>query len=88
MKIEVKTPTKDELEKLNIENWPIWECEPSEFDWEYDEDEQCYFLEGKIKVITNDGEVEIKKGDFVKFPKGLKCRWVVYEKVKKHYKLG
>jgi uncharacterized cupin superfamily protein len=88
MKIEVKTPTKDELKKLNVENWPIWECEPSEFDWEYDEDEQCHFLEGKVKVITNDGEVEIKKGDFVKFPKGLKCRWVVYEKVKKHYKLG
>jgi len=88
MKIEVKNPTKDELKKLNVENWPIWECEPSEFDWEYDEDEQCYFLEGKIKVITNDGEVEIKKGDFVKFPKGLKCRWVVHERVKKHYKLG
>jgi uncharacterized cupin superfamily protein len=88
MKIEVKTPTKDELKKLNVENWPIWECEPSEFDWEYDEDEQCYFLEGKVKVITNDGEVVIKKGDFVKFPKGLKCRWVVHERVKKHYNLG
>jgi uncharacterized cupin superfamily protein len=88
MKIEVKTPTKDELKKLNVENWPIWECEPSEFDWEYDEDEQCYFLEGKVKVISNEGEVVIKKGDFVKFPKGLKCRWVVHERVKKHYNLG
>jgi len=88
MKIEVKKPTQEELEKLNVKNWPIWECEVSEFDWEYDEDERCYFLEGKVKVVTDKEEVEIKKGDFVKFQKGLKCRWIVSEKVRKHYKLG
>ena len=87
-KVEVKRPKKEELDELKVKEWPIWECDVSSFDWEYDEDEVCYFLEGKVKVEVGDETVEIQKGDLVKFPKGLKCRWKVLEKVRKHYKLG
>jgi uncharacterized cupin superfamily protein len=45
----------------------------------------CLFLEGKVKVKTGEGEVSFGKGDFVSFPKGLKCVWQVIEPVKKHY---
>ena len=77
----------DGLQKINIENWFPWSCEPSFFDWYYDEQESCYLYEGR--VIIRDGEensIEIKKGDFVVFPKGFSCKWEILEKVEKVYK--
>jgi hypothetical protein len=84
-KIEVSKPDKNELKSLNIETWSPWECEPSEFDWQYDAEEWCYLFEGDVTVKTQDGETHITKGDLVKFPKGLKCTWSVSEKVRKVY---
>jgi len=83
--VSVTKPTQDELERLDIKGWSPWECEPSTFDWEYDSEEWCYFFAGKVKVDTPQGQVQIEKGDFVKFPKGLKCTWNVLEKVRKAY---
>lgn len=85
MKIEIKKLSENEFKEKGIENWPTWSKEVSEFDWYYDSKEMCYFIEGKVVVKTDDGEYEIKKGDFVIFPKGLKCRWIIKEPVKKYY---
>ena len=83
--IEVKRPTDKELKELNIKSWSPWSCDVSRFDWEYDCEEWCYIFEGDVIVGTDDGQVEIKKGDLVKFPKGLKCTWDVKKKVEKVY---
>lgn len=88
MKIEVKKITEEELKKLNVNAWPVWECDESVFDWYYDTQEMCYFLKGSVVVKVGNQEVAIKKGDFVIFPKGLKCVWNVKEAVRKHYKFG
>lgn len=89
MDIEVKKPTKEELEKLNIQSWPIWEKEESDFDWFYDEKEVCYFLEGDVEIeILSGKKIKIQKGDLATFPQGLKCKWFIRKKVKKHYKFG
>ena len=86
MKIEIKKPKMEDIEKEGIMSWPIWEKEISRFDWHYDETEECYLLEGKVVVETDDGEkVQFGKGDFVTFPKGLSCVWEIKEPVKKHY---
>jgi uncharacterized protein len=86
MKIEVKKPERDDLEKDGVLSWPIWEKEISRFDWYYDQTEECYLLEGKVVVETEDGDrVEFGEGDFVSFPKGLSCIWDIREAVKKHY---
>jgi len=88
-KVIIKKPTKEELEKLDVNNWSVWECEVKRFDWEYDEKEQFYVLEGKVKVVTHDGEeVEFGKGDLVTFPQGVSCTWDVKEKIRKLYKFG
>lgn len=84
-KIRIEKPAKQRLKELNVEKWSPWECEPSVFNWEYDCDESAYVLEGKVKVKTSDGEVEINKGDLAHFPKGLKCTWKVIEKIRKVY---
>ena len=34
-KTKVSKPSAEELKKLGIENWSSWDCDPSEFDWEY-----------------------------------------------------
>lgn len=87
--IKVKKPLSKELQELGVKNWPIWECDPSTFDWEYDEKETCYFLEGDVTVETANGDsVRIEAGDLVEFPQGLKCTWKVAKKVRKHYKFG
>ncbi|NQT95856.1 MAG: cupin domain-containing protein [Candidatus Omnitrophica bacterium] len=83
--VEVKKPDEKELAELNIKDWSPWECEPSTFDWEYDQEEWCYLFDGKVNIDTPGGKVDIGKGDFVKFPKGLKCTWNVLEKVRKVY---
>lgn len=85
-KIKVEKLTEQEILDKGIRNWPIWTKEVSTFDWYYDETEQCYFLEGKVKVVTDEGEIEIGKGDFVTFPAGLSCVWNVIEPVRKHYR--
>jgi hypothetical protein len=89
MEIKIIKPSNDDLEELGVKDWPIWTKEISEFDWFYDEKETCYFIEGEVEVETDDGDVyEIKKGDLVVFPRGLKCKWKVKSPVKKYYKFG
>lgn len=86
MKIEIKKSKKEDMEKEGVMSWPIWEKEISRFDWHYDDTEECYLLEGRVVVETEDGEnVEFGKGDFVTFPKGLSCIWDIKDPVKKHY---
>ncbi|MCM8820287.1 MAG: cupin domain-containing protein [Candidatus Omnitrophica bacterium] len=85
-KIFVEKPTPEKLKKINVKDWPIWEKEESSFDWYYEQEEHCYFLEGEVRVELEDGsEIKIQKGDYAVFPKGLKCKWHIKKKVKKHY---
>ena len=87
--IEIKKPTNEDLENLNVKSWPIWTKEKSVFDWQYDTDETCYIIEGQVVVTTEDGEqVEINKGDLVTFKKGLKCTWNVKSPIRKYYTFG
>jgi len=86
MTIKIYKPDNNEILQKNIKSWPIWEKEISEFDWYYDETEECYLLSGQVSVKTKNGEyVEFGKGDFVTFPKGLECKWKIIKPVKKHY---
>jgi uncharacterized protein len=84
--IKIEKLSQKELEERGVFNWGIWEKEVSRFDWRYDSIEECYLLNGKVTVETEDGDkVEFGKGDFVTFPKGLSCVWDIKEPVKKHY---
>jgi len=47
--------------------------------------EHCYIIEGSARIEAPYGQVEIRKGDYVVFPVGLKCRWKISERIKKHY---
>jgi uncharacterized protein len=86
MSIEVKKLDEKEMESMGLKSWPIWEKEVSRFDWSYDSTEECYLLEGKVVVESEDGKkTEFGKGDFVTFPKGLSCVWDIKEPVRKHY---
>lgn len=84
--IELKRPSDEELKELGIDGWSPWGCDVGSFDWEYDCDEECFIFEGKVKVKTPTTEVEINKGDLVRFPKGLKCTWMVLEPIRKVYR--
>lgn len=86
MEIKIEKPDTKLLEERKVETWPIWEKGVSIFDWYYDNTEECYILEGRVIVETKDGKkIEIKKGDFVTFPKGLSCKWDIKEPIRKHY---
>ncbi len=85
MKIKVK-PMKQK--DLDLNGWGVWTSPVQKFDWEYTDTETCYILEGKVIVHTDDGDVEIKAGDFVQFPSGLKCVWDVKEPIRKYYNFG
>ena len=85
MKIEISDISKKGLTEMDVFSWPIWSCEVSEFDWEYDQQESCLLLEGEVEVSSDIETVKFGGGDFVVFPKGLKCRWKVTSPVRKHY---
>ena len=86
--ISVTKKTDSELDTLGVRSWPIWTCEVSEFPWEYAEKETCLLLEGDVEVNTEEETVRFGVGDFVVFPKGLKCTWKVMKPVRKHYNFG
>ena len=88
LKILVEKPTEAKLKNLNVFSWDIWTKEPSNFDWHYDEQEVCFFLEGEVTVKTPYEIVSFGKGDLVTFPQGLNCTWHVKKAVRKHYKFG
>ena len=88
MRIDINPMTMEEAIEQGITSWSIWTCEASEFDWEYSENESCYLLEGEVEVTTYWETVNFGKGDFVKFPKGLQCKWKVTKAVKKHYQFN
>ena len=87
MKPKIKKPSVDEIKEA--ENWPIWEKEISEFPWEYTENETFLVVEGEVSVENEEGEkFNLGKGDYVTFPKGMKCKWQIKKDVRKHYKFG
>ncbi len=88
MEIIIKKLSEEEIKSKNITKWPIWTKEVSTFDWFYDEKEECLFLEGKVIIHTDSDKLEIQKGDYAVFPKGLSCKWEVIEPIKKYYKFS
>jgi len=86
--IIIKKLNDNELKSLNIDNWGKWSCEVSRFNWEYSEKESCYLFEGEVVVETDEETVKFGAGDFVVFPKGLKCVWDIKKSVRKVYKFG
>ena len=86
--VKVRKPSPGELEQLGVDDWDPWEHEPGSFDWEYEDDEIFYVLEGKVKVELPSGQVEFGKGDLVKFGKGTSCTWNVIETIRKRYRFG
>ena len=85
MNIKIDKLTEEEVNNKGVLSWPIWECEVSEFDWEYDQQESCLLLEGEVEVKSDIETVKFGCGDFVVFPKGLTCKWKVIRPVRKHY---
>ena len=86
MQITVRKATEAEVKAFSVK--PTWGCEVSEFDWFYDEREQCILTEGEVTVEYDGGSVTFRAGDYVVFPEGLSCVWKVIKPVRKHYEFG
>lgn len=89
--IKVERPSRERLDEMNVNSWPVWTKEVSTFDWTYDDRETCYILAGKVRVEPKGAAipaVEFGPGDLVTFPKGLSCVWRVTAPVRKHYRFG
>lgn len=84
-KVTIVKPDEAFILLRGIYQWPIWEKEESDFHWTYEETEECYILEGDFDIVTDEDTVNIQKGDFVTFHKGLTCRWIIKKRVRKHY---
>jgi len=67
-------------------HWNVWNCEPANFDWHYDQTEEAYLYTGKVVIRAGEQTVNLKAGDFVTFPAGLDCSWEVIDAVSKVYR--
>jgi uncharacterized cupin superfamily protein len=83
MDIIIRKPTDSQIAAMKEK--PIWTCEISEFDWQYDQEETALIIEGDVSVKYGSKSVSFAAGDLVVFPKGLSCVWQVKTPVKKHY---
>ena len=83
-----KKLTKEELQQLGVESWDVWTKEVSDFDWEYDEKETFYVLEGEAEIESDDEKITFSSGDLVTCYPGTKCVWHVKKPIKKRYKFG
>ena len=84
--IVVRRP--DAEESQNCMSWPIWSCQPSQFDWDYTQTETSLVMEGRVTVTDRPAGVDavtFGPGDLVIFPVGLRCIWNVELAVRKHY---
>jgi hypothetical protein len=78
----------DDEEKAQCQAWPIWTCDPSEFDWDYTQSETCLIIEGEVTVTdrpAGEESVSFGPGDLVVFPVNLQCIWKITKPVRKHY---
>ena len=58
MKVIITSPcSASTIIQYGIKSWPIWECEPSKFQWNYDDKEICLLIEGQAKISTKNGEI-------------------------------
>ena len=82
-------PAAGRLHELGVADWPVWVEQVSEFPWHYDEQEICYFLEGRATVTPEGGKpVTVGKGALVTLPQGMSCSWIILKPVRKHYRSG
>ena len=79
VKVIIKSPCSASLIiQYGIKNWPIWECEPSNFLWNYNEKEICLIIEGEANIKTEEGgSYFIQSGDLVEFPEEFYCEWQI-----------
>ena len=90
MEVTIKSPcSASTIIKHGIKDWPIWECEPCNFLWNYNEREICLIIEGEANIQTDKGSSYlIKSGDLVEFPAGFSCEWQIIKGIKKHFRIG
>jgi uncharacterized cupin superfamily protein len=86
--VTVSSPSQDELKRIGVDGWGIWEKEESTFDWSYDEKETCYILVGEAEVSYGTKKVSFKAGDLVVFPQGLDVTWRIKKGIRKRYLFG
>jgi len=82
----VRKPTDQQIE--TCKDWPIWQGQPSTFDWDYTQIETCLIIEGKVTVTdrpAGEDSITFGPGDMVIFPEGLQCIWTIKESVRKYY---
>jgi uncharacterized cupin superfamily protein len=76
--------------KKEAKTWGKWDSKSRKnFPFNYTAEEHVLVLEGSAELTleTDDGPavVKIAKGDQVTFHKGLKCKWKITKRMKKHY---
>jgi len=70
--------------RCGVKSWPVWECEPSKFQRNYDDKEICLIIEGQAIISSqNDNIYFIKAGDLVEFPAELDWGWEINTSIKK-----
>jgi hypothetical protein len=76
----------DKSRKLSeFQSWEEWTSKPDHFDWEYKEEEHCYIIEGEATIESDSQTITIEPGDYIIFPKDLKCHWTIHQFIRKHY---
>ncbi len=85
VQVAVEIISPQEAEERGILEWPVSRRGVSRYAWHYDATEVCYIAEGRARIETEDGSIEVEKGDLVTLPAGLECAWIIREPMAKHY---
>ena len=84
-------PSEQRLLDLEVNTWPTWHKEVSQFSWSFPYTEMAYILEGEVTITPKLGSsknaptIVLKPGDLVTFPAGTTTDWDVNKPIHKHY---
>ena len=75
MLIKVETLSGAELRERGVEQWPLRSHDIARIEVHYARTTVCYVVEGRARIETEDGNVEVEGGDLITLPLGLDCTW-------------
>ena len=92
---KVTKATEEEMSTMAVTEWPTWTTEGSEKYKvgekapikTYDTNELSYIISGSMEIydVETGKATLVQAGDFVTFPFGYTCQWLVKETINKHW---
>ena len=76
------------LEVLGVDDWPLVDEKPGQFQKYYNQSEISYIVDGEGMIDFVDGQIVFESGDLVTVMPETTCTWNITKAIQRHYSNG